>query len=347
MALSSYQRIANGDVDPESPVTTSLVTLLRDNPISMLVQAPSAPDMMLRHDPTVMNHGLGTTSLLWNSSRDIEAPITECNTLNITGGAGIVISFKRPFHIIRAVESIYINATMNHNYLTIAVPEGNSKGNAGSGAGGGGGGGGWTNNTYLPTAGVDGDGSQFGGVAGGAGGVIGTPSTDGGDGGDGASLTVSTVLDLMNLLSYYESGGANGNVGGEGSWSFSTGVVTPAPGGEGGVSGGLLILVAPSIILDTACSFNMQGQNGFDGLDVGSDLDRGGSGGGGGGGGGSLLAISQGVNSFVDNAAPNNFSGGVGGAAGTNPIVWRDGGAGGDGGAGRLLNIELDRADEL
>ena len=73
-----------------------------------------------------------------------------------------------------------------------------------------------------------------------------------------------------------------------------------------------------------------------------------GGGGGGGGGGGSLLCVTQGINSLVNNAAVLDFTGGVGGNGGVGSgSNGRNGGAGGDGGNGALYNIELERADEL
>jgi len=41
--MTTYTAIPNGDIDPESPITTGLMTLLRDNPIAMFEKATGAP----------------------------------------------------------------------------------------------------------------------------------------------------------------------------------------------------------------------------------------------------------------------------------------------------------------
>ena len=41
--MTTYAGIPNSDIDPESPVTTSLVTALRDNPVAITEGASGAP----------------------------------------------------------------------------------------------------------------------------------------------------------------------------------------------------------------------------------------------------------------------------------------------------------------
>lgn len=41
--MTTYTAIPNGDIDPESPITTGLMTLLRDNPIAITEGAAGAP----------------------------------------------------------------------------------------------------------------------------------------------------------------------------------------------------------------------------------------------------------------------------------------------------------------
>ena len=347
MALSSYQRIANGDVDPESPITTSLVTLLRDNPISALVQAASAPDMMLRHDPTMINHAYNNTNPVWSSTNNIEAPVTECNTLSITGGAGTVITFKRPFHIIRAMESITINAALVHSNLDLLGEIAGN--NVGSGSGGGGGGGvGGSFGYKISENGDPGNDSQYGSLPGGlAGGRSLFLNINALPGTPGFSLLSTSTKELAALLSYYVEGGSRGGAGGDGGWDAETGLSLPGGvGGIGGTGGGLLILVAPTIIFATLTTFDLRGGIGGVGQDPQSSI-VGSGGGGGGGGGGSVIAISQGVNSFINNGAAPLVSGGVGGAGGFSSTWLTSGGDGGDGGNGVLYNVELDRADEI
>ena len=357
MALTSYQRIANGDIDPESPVTTSLVTLLRDNPISMLVQAPSAPDMMLRRDPLIMNHGYGSNALVWNSTQDIDFPVIECQSLSIEGGAGVTVSFKRPVTIIRAIETITIDAIIDSSGSTI-VGSGESGGASGAG-GAGGGSSGSISSGRAGGDGRDGGNSQFESILGGAGGAAAVSGAynQGSPGADGVDMNAAFNLTLGQLLSYYSKGGANGGNGGEGGDRVEYGYTGPdivyagTRGGYGGVGGGLLILIAPTIIFDTQAQVLMQGEDGEKGLNYNqwSPTTYTGSGGGGGGGGGSLVAVTQGVNSLIDNALSKNFAGGAGGdrGYGHSNKYYGDGGIGGVGGNGALYNIELERADEL
>jgi len=42
---TSYTSIPNGDIDPDSPITTGLMTLLRDNPIAITEGASGAPSV--------------------------------------------------------------------------------------------------------------------------------------------------------------------------------------------------------------------------------------------------------------------------------------------------------------
>ena len=42
----TYTAIPNGDVDPDSPLTTGLVTLLRDNPIAIAAGDSGAPEIV-------------------------------------------------------------------------------------------------------------------------------------------------------------------------------------------------------------------------------------------------------------------------------------------------------------
>lgn len=41
--MTTYTAIPNGDIDPDSPITTTLMTLLRDNPIAITEGATGAP----------------------------------------------------------------------------------------------------------------------------------------------------------------------------------------------------------------------------------------------------------------------------------------------------------------
>lgn len=43
--MTTYSAIASGDIDPESPLTTTLLTKLRDNPIAIAEGASGAPTM--------------------------------------------------------------------------------------------------------------------------------------------------------------------------------------------------------------------------------------------------------------------------------------------------------------
>ena len=45
--MTTYTAIPNGDIDPDSPITTSLMTLLRDNPIAITEGASGAPKIQL------------------------------------------------------------------------------------------------------------------------------------------------------------------------------------------------------------------------------------------------------------------------------------------------------------
>ena len=56
----SYTNIPNGDTDPDSPLTTGLVTLLRDNPISMIEGGAGAPRIL---NAALNNHPWDTADI--------------------------------------------------------------------------------------------------------------------------------------------------------------------------------------------------------------------------------------------------------------------------------------------
>ena len=43
--MTTYTAIPNGDIDPDSPITTGLMTLMRDNPIAITEGSAGAPNI--------------------------------------------------------------------------------------------------------------------------------------------------------------------------------------------------------------------------------------------------------------------------------------------------------------
>lgn len=185
-----------------------------------------------------------------------------------------------------------------------------ASGNGGFGGGGGGGGGGTGNAGCAGSSRT----SSLGFALTGGGGTAGTAGS--GVGGAGASANGSTVSlrgDLANALAAgIAPGGGSG--GGDGSNA----------GGNGGAGGGLIIVRAPSVLVDTSCSVAANGVNGVNAAT--------GNAGGGGGGGGGTAVIQAG---FVTLTGTNTATAGSAGSGiGT-------GGAGGAGGTGVAAVVRL------
>jgi hypothetical protein len=69
--MASYNPIANSEVDPESPITSSLISRLRDNPLAIQEGDSSAPNIvtnaianeaitLAKLNPDVINTAVGS-----------------------------------------------------------------------------------------------------------------------------------------------------------------------------------------------------------------------------------------------------------------------------------------------
>ena len=86
----SYTNIPNGDTDPDSPLTTGLVTLLRDNPISMIEGGAGAPRIL---NAALNNHPWDTADIaaaaigrsqLANSTTTSAGTVSNGSSISIT-----------------------------------------------------------------------------------------------------------------------------------------------------------------------------------------------------------------------------------------------------------------------
>ena len=223
---------------------------------------------------------------------------------------GLVLFSQNPMMILNG-------ATVTASGLgRVSVP-GNAAGTAPAGgnggcAGGGGGGGGSTAHAGGQGGSRFAWSASFGAGAGTAG------STSPAAGGNGGYETISTstpvypnLREVMPIACVGASGGAGGGDG------------TNA-GGSGGAGGGVILLRAPSILVDSASSVLANGSNGGTGA--------GGTAAGGGGGGGGT-AVLQGI--FTNQGGTFQANGGlVGSGVGT-------GKAGGSGGNGLAITVKL------
>lgn len=94
--MTTYTAIPNGDVDQDSPVTQTLVTLLRDNPIAITEGASGAP----RVKPVALESGL-----LGRTTADNDA-------IDVTGVKNIRINW-----------AIAYNATTGSSTLSVAFSD--------------------------------------------------------------------------------------------------------------------------------------------------------------------------------------------------------------------------------
>jgi hypothetical protein len=70
--MTVFNPIANSDIDPESPITTNLMSYLRDNPLAVAEGDPSAPDInkVMRRTATGTFNGVSSVDLDFSSDSD-------------------------------------------------------------------------------------------------------------------------------------------------------------------------------------------------------------------------------------------------------------------------------------
>ena len=337
--MTVYAEIADSDIDPESPITTTLMTRMRNNPLAIQEEDATAPLIVFKEDPWLHNFGNSSDILNYTSGiTDIgEAGLIECDTFSLASFAE-VRCYRTPFLIIRAKTSIYIGGTLSISgttRLAYSLTDGVALGQRVGGSGGGGGGGGASGNLDDGSNGASGERTL--GAAAGAGGGGGHYPASGSAGSAGATQSAEVQLTVKNCLRQFLNCGANGGAGGKG--GNSTGY-TGGAGGTPTFGGGMIVLIAPSITFIGAGTINASGMNGGSGANgSGAGPDSSGGGGGAGGSGGGAIIFCY--KTLVSDLGTKNVAGGAGGAGGTGPGAATDGGVGGAGGDGWAANIQF------
>ena len=321
--MTVHTAIADSEIDPESPGTTTLFTKLRDNPIATyegnnptkIKRGAFEPDFRMSYLGSG-NDGAKTIS----SSENLAKGEYHYTSLTINTGQTLGVSNSDSgFLILRVQGTVILNNTGSIDLDAKGGAGGSSSsasdGGAGEvGFGGGSGGGGGCSLSY--DGGLGGDSevrSQL--VSGGSKGVY--VSGSGTDGGNGVSVNLKMRRAIENGFEFdvYKPHGGGG--GGAGSNAGSQ---------IGKNGGGGIIIIADTIILDVNATIKCNGGDG-------GDSDGGGNVGGGGGGGGGVVILA--ANTITNNGTVTV----AGGAAGTN--LSGASSAGGAGGAGLFLEILL------
>ena len=102
----SYTNIPNGDTDPDSPLTTGLVTLLRDNPISMIEGGAGAPRIL---NAALNNHPWDTADIAAAAigrSQIANSTTTSAGTLNTDSSVDITLNDWALFPMIHITTNI-------------------------------------------------------------------------------------------------------------------------------------------------------------------------------------------------------------------------------------------------
>jgi len=332
--MVAYTEIPDTDVDPESPLTTTLFTRLRDNPKAIAEGSSGAPRVSSKAQDNNANNfftnfGDGSDGALIYTTNALSPGIYNATTITFNSG-DVTLTGNGPL-ILRATTSITINdgAAINLDGM-------GGKGGDGSGTyssegmgidtyptynlsdsvrqkidppiivGGGGGGGGASYYEFY-----DGyvGGTAWGATAGGAG-VFADRFTAAGYGKDGTAQSSANINDLLSIGYMPSLGGAGGGCGG--------GVGYAGNNNDGGDGGGLLIMIAPSITMASGASISADGVNG-------GNSAVSGYGGSGGGGGGVILIIGIDI---ADSGITTSVAGGTGGTGYAGYIQGGDGGAG-------------------
>lgn len=254
--MTTYTSIPAADIDTDSPITTTLMTLMRDNPIAITEGATGAPRVQrAAFDSKVLlkwlyDYGDGSDGAQSWTTGSYATGLWQCTTFNIPASQVATLS-PRGTLVIMAQTSITITGTLNHD-------------------GGGGEGGYFNDATGFSGKWIGGNGGA--GMYGGSGGGCGSTGGDGGDvlyvrggagngssGNAGASQSahVQNTLKLLtpgilNAGNRDQAGPDHGNqgqssTGGGGGGGHSNNFSDPtAKGGDGG---GLIILISPVITL--------------------------------------------------------------------------------------------------
>lgn len=98
--MASYSPIGNGEVDPESPITSSLMVRLRDNPLAIQEGDPSAPKIQLSAmDPQVQQNNLVFAWCRFDGTggNGNKTPVGSYNcTVNKNGTGDYTVSYIQP-----------------------------------------------------------------------------------------------------------------------------------------------------------------------------------------------------------------------------------------------------------
>lgn len=306
--MTTYSTIADSEIDPESPGTTTLFTKLRDNPLSIAEGDATAP--------SISSSAIGNQLLdLYYLGSGSDGAKTVASSENLVSGeyhyTDLTVNSGQTLGVSSTYGGLVIRCT---GTATIAgIISANSKGGAGGTAG-------------LSMAGGHGGDGELGG-SGGSGGADG--SYDSGAGGDviirnsfisggaakttdsggnaGTSLAATTpavrsITAFSNgLIPLYAGGGGGGG----------SGTGDPGAGGRGG---GFVIIIADTIDFQSGASITARGGNGSASVN---------DGGGGGGGGGVVILAAK----TITNEGTITVTGGSGGSG----ISTYSGGAGGAG----------------
>lgn len=303
--MTTYTTIPNSDIDPDSPVTTSLVTLLRDNPLAIGEGASGAPRIARAAVAAGVGHrwfydyGDESDGAKTVSADETIAPgLYQYSTYLLNVTKTVDLSLKGPL-IIVATTSIIINGTIDVDGMggaggdtpgTTNDVAGQSGICGGSGGGGNGASGGDGGNTFM--------------TAGGA--------ASAGNGAAQSTITKNLLLAVSPFFNVreemliaagreYRTPVTRGDaaVGGGGG-----GASTGASGDDGGAGGGLIILVSPVVTIGAA------GVLTADGTSIHAN-------GGAGGGGAIIIATPSGAytnNGSVAASGATSASAGNGGA---------------------------------
>jgi hypothetical protein len=342
MTLPVFTNIANSAIDPNSPITTELMTAYRDNDEHLEEWLGKDYTAAPNHDHNGVNSKLVTQGGLFGDGDDGDVTISTAttidgvknyNSLTIDDGATLYLEYHG---LIKVLTDLDLNTT---GRIVCTAP--GTKGLKAGASGPGGDGSSDTGTTTLGATYADtlyaeggeggntpaGDPDAHGSGGAGGSGIIGNGGNGGQAGNEGDATGGESKYDVAGSVDFgYESlmhpvwkNGIAGGGGGTGE-GIDTGIDS-VDGGDGG--GCLTVAVGGDLIGDGEIECN--GVDGENGSITGVD-----SGGGGGGGGGALAVL---VDGTIDDSPTISADGGDGGNGSGND----DAGGGGGGGGGFVL----------
>ena len=141
--MTTYTAIPNSDIDPESPITTGLMTLLRDNPIAITERAAGAPTVMVGtanqvdyiagtrllvatdgYTTSATSYSSSPTQFSMNFNNAGSGIVVKTQFRIVGGGTGYVLLVRNGATVVGAEQQTTLTTYTNVQFSNVAVADG-------------------------------------------------------------------------------------------------------------------------------------------------------------------------------------------------------------------------------